>query len=340
MSLKTLLKQKIKAEGSLSVADFMALVLSHPEYGYYMTRDPFGAQGDFTTASEISQMFGEMIGAWVADIWMQMGSPEKFTLLECGPGRGTLMADMMRAVANVPGFNQACEVSLMEISPVLKKMQADTLRGHNPTWVASLDDVKRDCPLIVVANEFLDALPVHQYVHSGDGWAERCVAWDEEQSFFMIEKSVIPAPSIMADAQVVEVSPAQSTFIKQLSVVLHKLGGAGLFIDYGYEQGRGDTLQALYKHKPCDVLEHIGQADITAHVNFGALRDIMPSQLTTQGQFLKNLGIEYRAEVLAQKTNLQDIQNALHRLIHDDEMGFLFKVMGVTHDKTLKLAGF
>jgi len=329
MSLEKILIQKISDEGPLSIADFMALALSHPEHGYYMKKDPLGKQGDFTTAPEISQMFGEMIGAWIADTWMQMGSPEKFTLLECGPGRGTLMADILRATKNIKGVHNAAIVTLMEISPALKQKQAETLNQYNPQWIESLDTIPRNQPLILIANEFLDALPIHQYIND----KERKVDDNEVNGLHFTH----------ATENITETSPAQTNFMNELSVLLKHLGGAALFIDYGYESGHGDTLQAIHKHEFCDPLTNIGDADITAHVNFGALQNIIPSALTTQGQFLMNLGIEHRAETLkknASAKETQDIQNALHRLVHNDEMGDLFKVMGVTHDHRLNLAGF
>ena len=360
MSLDQILIKKIKDEGPISIADFMTLALSHPEHGYYIKQDPIGKDGDFTTAPEISQMFGEMIGAWIADTWMQMGRPEKFTLLECGPGRGTLMNDILRATKNIEGFHKAAIVTLMEISPTLKRKQAENLPPLIPHWIESLDDIPRDKPLILIANEFLDALPIHQYEITDNGWAERMVAYTPAKSFHIIQDfceaptlpdaicpiTATPSPQgmdITGIGEVFETSPAQTEFMNQLSILLKHLGGASLFIDYGYESGHGDTLQALYKHDYCDPLTHIGDADITAHVNFGALQNIIPSALTTQGQFLLQLGIEHRAEILKQNAGTkqtEDIQNALHRLLHNDEMGALFKVIGVTHDQTLNLAGF
>lgn len=326
MPLETLLKQQIKHSGPMNVSTFMELVLSHPQYGYYMTRDPFGVSGDFTTAPEISQMFGEMIGVFLADTWMKMGAPERFTLAECGPGRGTLMADIMRSTRGVIGFHAACQICFLEVSPVLRKAQAAALLAYNPVWVDTLDEVSTEAPVLVLGNEFLDALPIHQFI----GEQERCITHDAQQGFVFTHPPV----------SVVERSPARESFMSQVSVMLKRSGGAGLFIDYGYESGTGDTLQAVHTHKPCHVLEHIGEADITAHVDFGAFRQCVPSQITTQGAFLKALGIDARAQALSQISGGEDIQAALHRLTHDDEMGTLFKVMGVTHDQTLNLAGF
>ena len=329
MPLEKNLADRIAQNGPMSVAEFMELALSHPEYGYYMTRDPFGETGDFTTAPEVSQMFGEMIGIWLADTWMQMGSPERFTLLECGPGRGTLMSDILRATKHIKGFHDSVHVALMEISPVLMQAQKDTLKEYGVTWIDTLDSVSKKSPVLMVANEFLDALPIHQYYEDGGRWIERQIIMESNTLAMTGERKSIK-----------EKSPARENFMKHIAVLLKQTSGAGLFIDYGYTQGQGDTLQAVYKHKYCSPLEHIGHADITAHVDFGVLKAIMPSNIATQGTFLKNMGIELRAQALTQKGDAQTIASALHRLTHHDEMGELFKVMGVSHDKTLNLAGF
>ena len=336
MPLKNILRDKINRQGPVSIAEFMTLALSHPEHGYYMTRDPFGRVGDFTTAPEISQMFGEMIGVWAADTWLKMGSPAHVTLLECGPGRGTLMSDMMRATKGVQGFHEAVNITLMEISPVLKQAQADALKPYDPQWIEDLEGVSRNAPVLLIANEFLDALPVRQFV----GKDEVCVDYQDGEFVFCSP----PNPPVHGGERdttaIIEKSPARENFVKQTAVLLKQTGGAGLFIDYGYTQGHGDTLQAVYKHQYCSPLDHIGNADITAHVDFGALQSIMPSRMTTQGHFLKAMGILYRAEALSRNVDPQTIASALHRLTHRDEMGELFKVMGVSHDTALITSGF
>ena len=318
----------------MSVGQFMSLALGHPEHGYYMKRDPFGRDGDFITAPEVSQLFGEMLGAWVADIWMQMGKPEKLALLECGPGRGTLMADIMRSTKRVEGFHDAVCVHLLEISPALKEKQGKALSVYKPQWHETLESVPNDMALIVIANEFLDALPFRQYV----GESERMIALDGETLVFVPE-----------EGDVVEDSPEREAFVKEVTMRLRAQGGAALFIDYGHvNTGEGDTFQAVKGHEYVDVFSDIGDADLTSHVDFAALAagaDINVGGPVTQGGFLKALGIETRAAMLKQKASVQQeeqIEKGLHRLIDSDQMGLLFKVIGFWdfHDKNFAPAGF
>lgn len=328
MSLEEIVKQRILEDGPMSVSQFMALALGHPQYGYYMKRDPFGADGDFTTAPEISQMFGEMIGAWVADIWAQLGQPARFYLVECGPGRGTLMADMMRVLPE--DVRKACKIVLMEMSPVLKAKQKESLKGFEVLWVNALDEISAHGPVVLIANEFLDALPVRQFV----GKNERVVKVEDGKLVF--------DPSSGA---IVETSDERVKFFQDVCALIEKQRGAALFVDYGYFSGTGDTLQAVYRHKFCDVLVHIGDADVTAHVDFGTLRDAttLPLFMTEQGKFLRGLGIEKRAEYLLKKASTgqaEQIKSGLRRLIADDEMGKLFKVMGVVSGSEIHPAGF
>ncbi len=356
MLLEKILTQRIKKNGPLSMAEFMEEVLGHPEHGYYMTRDPLGRGGDFTTAPEVSQLFGEMIGVWVADTWRKLGEPGQFVLLECGPGRGTLMADILRATQKVSGFHKAADVVLMEMSPVLRQKQEECLADYDVRWVGRLSDLKTDVPMIVVGNEFLDALPICQLVRCDGGWSERDVNVDDNGLFYIIQNPLKAdffelgqewLTQVQED-EIAEVSPARDGFMRELSVLIKTRGGAALFIDYGHEKSApGDTLQAVYKHDYCDVLEHIGHADLTAHVDFEALgraaADLYCQGIVTQGRFLKNLGIGIRAQVLKQKADEKqgaEIDVALRRLCGDDEMGVLFKVIGFSHDKSIKLAGF
>ena len=346
--LKDFLKSEIEAHGPMSMADYMAHVLGHPEYGYYMTRDPFGEAGDFTTAPEISQIFGEMVGVWVAQIWMQMGQPERFCLLECGPGRGTLMADLLRAVSKVDGLLDAAQVTLLEMSPVLREKQREALAGHDVQWVDDLADVPDDVPVIVVANEFLDALPVHQLQYIGNQWVERFVGCDGSGHFRVTEGVADEAllaliPAAVGDASegdIVEVSPQRLDFVRGLADKMTRCGGAGLFIDYGHGQSSaGDTLQAVYRHDFVGVLDHIGEADVTAHVDFGVLVEMlesmgcMPVSLLMQEQFLRRLGGDLRCQALAEaardEVQAESIVEAYERLVRNgaNQMGELFKVL-------------
>jgi NADH dehydrogenase [ubiquinone] 1 alpha subcomplex assembly factor 7 len=342
------LKQHISQNGPIDVGQFMGLCLGHPEHGYYMKRDPFGAGGDFTTAPEISQMFGEMIGVWAADTWMKMGSPSHFILLECGPGRGTLMADLLRGTKHVPGFHAACKVHLLEMSPVLKEMQREALKGYEVRWHETLADMPRNHPVIVIANEFLDALPFRQFEKTKEGWRERYVGYSPSRGFHYMY--VATPMSFDVDGSVFEISPARVHFLQNINDILKAADGAALFIDYGHaKSAAGDTFQALYKHQYVPVFEHAGDADLTSHVDFEPLKAV--SEETglkvygpkTQGEFLKALGIEARAIILSEKASEAqrgDIENALRRLIAPDQMGELFKVMGLSHGKSFDLAGF
>ena len=336
----------------ITVADFMARVADH----YYGSRDPLGASGDFTTAPEISQMFGEMIGVWCADFWMQMGMPDAFNLIELGPGRGTLMADILRATKSVDGFSAAVAVHLVEISSVLRAKQEEALAGYNVIWHDSLSGLPQGGPSLFIANEFFDALPVRQLLRHGSEWVERVI--DSAASFDVQDAPddlLVHLPLHLMEApegKIIELSPARIDVMKQISSHVTKTGGGALIIDYGYERlNYGDTLQAMHKHTFCNVLDHIGEADITSHVDFGALlaasgatnEGVHVAGITEQGKFLTNLGIYQRMQVLkssASADQQEALEIALGRLCAPDQMGKLFKVMALSHNKTIKPAGF
>jgi len=341
-ALAALLIQRIREDGPITVADYMAECLLHPVHGYYTTRDPFGAAGDFTTAPEISQMFGELVGLALAQAWLDQGSPARFTLAELGPGRGTLMADALRATRGVPGFHAAAEVVLVEASPVLRGVQARTLaRGPDLlSWIATAEALP-DQPLFLIANEFFDALPVHQFQVSKGRWHERLVGLsDGELAFGLAERGVtLPTPLAEAPTEgpmeglVTELCPAAQPIIAAIRQRLDRHGGLALVIDYGGWRSRGDTLQALRRHAFDDPLAHPGEADLTAHVDFEALVQGMPHHYTTQGEFLLRLGIAARAERLAQGLTGSAREShlaAFHRLTDPGEMGSLFKVLALT----------
>ena len=364
--LGAIIKQKIRDDGPMSIADYMGLCLGHPEYGYYMTRDPFGTQGDFTTAPEISQIFGELIGAWLVDSWMKLGAPECFTLLECGPGRGTLMADALRATRNVPQFHKALRLTLLETSPVLKQQQKDKLAAYNPVWCSDIEQVAADKPLLVIGNEFLDALPVHQMTCTDKGWQEKKLFLDINDTVCLGEFAVEDAlkrhiPKLLIAPKVgdvVEVSPEQRRHLLCVMNIIKKQGGTALFVDYGFIHNvPGNTLQAVKKHTYCDVLDSPGEVDITAHVNFGDLgvaameNNMVVHGPVSQGAFLSALGAEARAthlkNVASQAGNqkqVRDIEVALRRLCGEDtkggEMGALFKVIAFCANPSVELAGF
>jgi NADH dehydrogenase [ubiquinone] 1 alpha subcomplex assembly factor 7 len=341
------LRRRIETDGPLTVAQFMDAALGHPEHGYYRKQDPLGAEGDFTTAPEISQMFGEMIGLWLAVVWQSLGSPARVILAETGPGRGTLMADILRAAAMVPGFRQAAAVHLVETSLALRARQAAVLRDAAPVWHDDLSDLPADAPLLLVANEFLDALPIHQYVRGAGAWSERMVTVEGDAFVFAPGPAAdIEAPPA-SDGDIFEIGRAARMVSAEIGGKLAAQGGAALLIDYGHDHTAvGDTLQAVRKHAYAPVLEAPGEADLTAHVDFQAVAEAAaPARaqpIVTQGRFLRCLGIELRAERLcrAQPDKAEDIVRACRRLIHASEMGTLFKVICLTHPDLPPPPGF
>ena len=361
-ALDKIIKDHIRQNGPINMGEYMALCLGHPEHGYYMTRDPFGADGDFTTAPEISQMFGELIGAWLADTWMKMGSPEKVTVMECGPGRGTLMEDALRATQSVPGFHEAVQLHLLEMSPILRQAQEKRLSAYGATWHSEPESVPLDSPLLIIGNEFLDALPVRQLVLNDTGWHEKMINLDINDAYRLYEieadKEVIDhLPDMLIPPQIgdqVEVSLEQKAFLQKIMNMLLKQGGNALFLDYGFNHSvSGDTIQAVRDHRFCDVLESPGEADITAHVNFAEVsrfameKNMVVHGPVSQADFLQRLGIGVRAEKLSQgATEAQrvEIEEAVKRLTgtktESKEMGELFKVIAFSSSPDISLAGF
>jgi NADH dehydrogenase [ubiquinone] 1 alpha subcomplex assembly factor 7 len=360
----------IRLDGPMSIADYMALCLGDPGHGYYMRREPFGRAGDFVTAPEVSQMFGELIGAWTVATWEAMGSPSPLALVELGPGRGTLMKDALRVARLRPTFLEAASIHLVETSPRLREIQRDTLAGTAVTWHASLDEVP-DAPTILVANEFFDALPIRQLVRTAAGWAERVVGLADDGSLaFGLRPLSTPTTSSsgltggsgsegqtskrqamandpplkpaddVGEGATVELSPASVAIASTLAARLARNTGAALVIDYGYEgPATGDTLQAVARHRYVPPLESPGEADLTAHVDFAALAEAtraagaLPRPLLTQGQFLARLGLDARAEALKRgkdPATSAAIDAAVARLAGPEAMGKLFKVLAIT----------
>ena len=329
---------RIGRTGPITIADYMADCLMHPDYGYYATRDPLGVQGDFITAPEISQMFGELIGLCLAQSWLDQGAPTGITLAELGPGRGTLMADILRATKAVPGFHAALSVHFVETSPVLRQAQAAVV--PNAIWHDTVVDLP-DAPLWLVANEFFDALPIRQFMRDGNGWRERMVGVTDGTLTIGLSAA---APLALLDdrladtkdGDMVEICPALSGIVQQVGDKIARFGGTALIIDYGDWASLGDTLQALSAHQATDPLAAPGTADLTAHVDFAQIAaHASPakfSRLTPQGVFLERLGITQRAQKLAEKlqgTALETHICAHRRLTHPSEMGDLFKVISI-----------
>lgn len=347
--LLSLIAERIAHTGPLSVADYMALALGHPEHGYYRTRDPLGQGGDFITAPEISQMFGELIGAWCAVMWRQMGSPSPLVLAELGPGRGTLMADALRALrAIMPDFTDAAQIHLVETSPVLRHKQAQSLAPIQPVWHDHWEELPRNMPLLLIANEFLDALPIRQFVFRQDGWRERMIGLDGNKLCFQDGPPATPegAP-LAAENAIFEVNEAAQSLARFLGDRIAAGGGAALFIDYGHARSAaGDSLQAVRRHATRPVLDDPGSSDITAHVDFEAFaRAARPARgwgPVPQGTFLTRLGILERSAILerAHPDSALDTASRCRRLIEPAEMGTLFKVLALTDASSPSPPGF
>ena len=342
---------RIAATGPITLADYMAECLLDPDHGYYATRDPFGRAGDFTTAPEISQMFGELLGLSLAQAWLDQGSPDGFTLAELGPGRGTLMADVLRATRAVPGFRAAARVMLVEASATLRGIQRQSLAGHVVQWRDTAADLP-DAPLFLLANEFFDALPIRQFTRTGQGWAETMVGV-EGGKLALGRGPALPLGFLahrLADTvegDVVEHCPAAPGIMAELGQRIARHGGAAIIVDYGDWGSRGDTFQALQDHRFAHPLAAPGAADLTAHVDFRALAQAAApakaSRMIPQGVLLNRLGIETRSARLAKGltgTALQSHLAATRRLTDPGEMGSLFKALALYPDPASPPPGF
>ncbi len=352
-TLKAEIIDLIRQEGPIGIGRYMALALGHPRHGYYMTRDPLGTEGDFTTAPEISQMFGELIGLWAAHAWQALGGPARFRLVELGPGRGTLMADMLRATRIVSGFHAALTVHLVETSPVLRARQAESLKGFEPVWHDTITTAL-DGPVIVVANEFLDALPLDQFVMTSESWRERLIGLgDDGELAFGLAAASEETLRIAAPVGSVFEQPAIALdIVTQLAGHLASQGGVALFIDYGSaHSGFGDTLQAMKRHEFVDPLAEPGEADLTVHVDFERMGQVALKAgaalhgSATQRDFLLALGLSQRARALSLKADASQraaISDAFDRLIAQGQtgMGDLFKVLALSQRNLPPLPGF
>ncbi|MFD1797673.1 class I SAM-dependent methyltransferase [Paracoccus aurantiacus] len=331
---------EIRSSGPISVARYMELCLLHPDYGYYTTRDPFGSAGDFITAPEISQIFGELLGLFLAQAWIDQGAPQRFALSEIGPGRGTLMADAMRAMRVVPGMADAAEPYLIEASPHLRSMQQDRL--GNVTHLDTVADLP-EAPLFLIANEFLDALPIHQFQKGPDGWAERLIGLQDGGLSFGLGP-VMPLDLLGPEGCVIERCPTAVNVVDEIAARIAAHGGVALLVDYGGWNGQGDTFQALADHRSVDPLANPGAADLTAHVDFAPLASAARARgcavgYTTQGALLQALGIEARASRLSAAGD-KGVAMAARRLTHETEMGQLFKALAIWPETAPPPAGF
>ncbi|SEP79515.1 SAM-dependent methyltransferase, MidA family [Faunimonas pinastri] len=337
------IRRLIRQQGPLGIAEYMALCLGDPEHGYYITRDPLGAAGDFTTAPEISQMFGEILGAWLAYAWQRGGAPRPVRLVELGPGRGTLTADILRVFRRVPGLSDAVSVHMVETSPVLRARQKEALARFDVAvaWHDGLADIPDDRPLLLVANEFFDALPIRQYVRQGDIWQERAVGLGPDGALaFGLGSGRLDNGPAAPDGTILELCPAGDAVMAEIAGRIRRHGGGALVVDYGHERSApGETLQAMRGHAFADPLAEPGEADLTAHVDFGALRRRAEAEGAqthgplTQGRFLLDLGLLQRAGQLGAGKDAaaqEAIRAAVERLAGPDQMGNLFKVLALT----------
>lgn len=351
MALAAVLRRLIEDEGALDLARWWALCQSHPRHGYYATRDPLGAAGDFVTAPEISQLFGELVGLALAQAWLDRGARNPVNLVEIGPGRGTLMADALRAGARVPGFLEAADLHLVETSPSLRRVQEQRLAGP---WHDRLEDVPAGRPTFLVANELLDALPIRQLERRDGAWRERRVGIDAEGRLgpVLARRAValpVAADAVADDGAVIELAPAREAMVAEIAHRLRRDGGVGFLIDYGHERDPplGDTLQAVRGHRRVDPFADPGEADLTSHVAFTPLVAAARAEGAVawgpvpQGTWLRRLGIEVRLERLARANpaHAEALASGVRRLIDPGAMGELFKVLALSGD-TIPPPGF
>ncbi len=337
----------IEAAGPLSVADYMMQCLFDPVDGYYTTRDPFGAKGDFVTAPEISQMFGELVGAWLVQTWREAGMPLPAIVLEIGPGRGTMMKDIVRSIGRIePDLKAAVTFALVESSPRLAELQQAALAGSGGRigWYKTLDRLP-DGPLFVACNELFDALPFRQFVRKDGQWLERAVGLDEVGGLRFVTGTAPLDPAALApeakpasEGSIFEIAPVRTALMTQIAARIASQGGAGIFFDYGHlETGLGDTFQAVRKHRHEGVFDNPGEADLTSHVDFAALAAAarsasLDAHLLSQGDFLLDMGLLERAGRLGSTCDDRaraEISAAVERLAGPGGMGKLFKVMAI-----------
>lgn len=357
------LKSIIKFRGGpISIAEYMEEVLTNPKAGFYINRDVFGAQGDFVTSPEVSQMFGEMVGVWAMCLWNQMGEPNKFNLVELGPGRGTLMADLLRGTSKFKNFTEALHIHLVECSPALRKLQYNNLKcedgeNHNNltistiagapvSWHAALEQVPSGLPTIIVAHEFYDALPVHQFQKTSRGWCEKMVDVGEDSSFhfvlspkptpanlFLLKRFLWAAKEEIDKLHQIEVCPGAMELTESIARRISSDGGGALIIDYGSNGIVSDSLQAIRKHEFVHILDNPGSADLSAYVDFESIRrsaeeaseDVLVLGPISQSQFLGSLGINFRVEALMENCTdeqAESLRTGYWRLVGEGEAPF------------------
>lgn len=354
MNLLEIIKDEIRTQGPITIARYMDLALGHPKHGYYIKRDPFGENGDFVTAPEICQVFGELVGLWSAELWHQMGAGP-IQIVELGPGRGTLMADFLRSTKHIDEYHAHMSVHMVETSPHLQDAQYHALRELHDRleWYDRIEDVPEG-PTIFIANEFFDALPIRQHMQTEDGLKERLIGLDEEGDLqFIMEAgglSLAKGEETIAKGTVIESCPAAKHIMGEIAQRVKQHGGGALIIDYGYlGESHQDTLQALKNHAFHNVLNEPGEADITAHVDFATLLEVAEGQgvaihgTVEQGALLSRLGAELRVNMLLQHAapdQQEHLVSGLRRLIDPNQMGELFKAIAITQQPSILPAGF
>jgi SAM-dependent MidA family methyltransferase len=354
-TLKTRLAREIALTGPMTVADYVIRCLHDPKGGYYASRPALGEGGDFMTAPLISQMFGELIGLWAVETWNRLGAPERFRLVEVGPGDGTLMSDALRAARLAPGFLEACDLILIEPSGPLRDLQAKALAGADlsPRWVRDLTQIDTDAPVILIANEVLDCMPARQFVRTDGGWAERRIGVTDDGDLIFGLTAIsggFQKPDFdIPPGGVFEISEQQALFGRDLGLLMKAASGAALLIDYGCARPEaGDTLQALRRHQKVDPLATPGEADLTQWADFPLVMEAAVrtgadvTGCLSQGEFLRLLGIQARAEALkaSRPSAAAVIERQLDRLTADDQMGTLFKAAAIFAPRSLVVPGW
>lgn len=352
VNLKSRLEDQIRRNGPLTIADYMSACLFDPEFGYYRRAKTIGANGAFTTAPEMTQMFGELIGLFLARSWLDQGEPSPLTIAELGPGRGVMMADILRSATKVSDICNAANLVLLESSPTLRDVQSKRLSQYQPVWIDRIKEFP-DQPLFLVANEFFDALPIRQFRRTPTGWNEIVVDLGEQGLKFS-ERNCLTESFVLRNrlqdtdvGDIVEIRPDADAIVQQICELMALHGGTALIIDYGNAPSLGDTVQSVINHVYTDIFDQPGKADITAHVDFGAIRKVASTvactEIVEQGIWLERMGMKQRTQILAQSMEEDKLRQHLasyRRLTHRQEMGSLFKVMALYPKNAPLPAGF
>ncbi len=347
---------KIKKNGEIPLDKFINLSLYNKKFGYYMKKNPFGKQGDFITAPNISRLFSEMIAIWIISFWKNLGSPKKFNLVELGAGNGEMMKILIESFQNFPLFLKSCNLTIHEKSPTLIGIQKKKLSKSKVIWVSQINKIKKN-PSIFVANEFFDAMPIKQFRKHKNIWYEKFVNFENSTKASFVEKKTDIKKiekklnfKISQDQNFIEYSESGLDYLKSISNLIKKNNGGLLLIDYGYlDKGMKNTLQAVSNHKFANILDNIGRVDITHNINFELFKKFtrelggLDNYLNTQKNFLVKMGIKQRAELLSRNKSFSkktDIFYRLNRLIDEKQMGTLFKVMFIKNKKNKFKLGF